>query len=177
MEDFTSALQRTVHRNLLKYSAGRAITCQCGRVADWRQWVIVERPDGTIAGNCCATCHDAAIGDKPLPAGYKVIRHGKPAKTARIKSEDIPQKPGRALNTWLRKTIDAAHAREDNANNCHGQPRQFPKGFGYINWSMLETTADDGTVTVDYQGDPVFSKLQIDTYVAQFCKLNHLTGA
>lgn len=170
-------MRTTINRNLLKYAAGRAIACSCGSIADWKSWVIVERPGGTIAGNCCATCHDAAIGDKPLPAGYTIIRHGKPAKTPRIKSEDIPQKPGKALNTWLRKTIDAAHAREDKANNCHGKPRQFPNGFCDANWPMLETTGKDGTVHVDYAGDPVFSKLQINNYIAEFCRLNHLRGA
>lgn len=54
--------------------------------------------------------------------------------------------------------------------------REFPQGYGTANWLMVETVESDGTVRVDYQGDPVYSKLQIDEYVRKFCELNHLKG-
>ena len=175
-------MQTTINNNLLKFAAGRAITCQCGAIADWKSWVIVERPDGTIAGNCCTACFDAAQGDKPLPAGYTIIRHGKPAKAAKKPGHcDVPQKPGKALNTWLRKTIDRAHRIEDRKFKVCGDTRQFPKGFGTAPWPMLERLTvdaeDNGTVHVDYAGDPHFTPAQTAAYVAEFCRLNHLRGA
>ena len=54
--------------------------------------------------------------------------------------------------------------------------RDFPQGYGLRDWPMVETVESDGTVRVDYQGDPVYSKSQIDEYVRKFCKLNHLKG-
>ena len=52
--------------------------------------------------------------------------------------------------------------------------RTFPQGCGTANWLMVETVESDGTVRVDYQGDPDYSKFQIDEYVRKFCELNHL---
>ena len=168
-------MRTTINRNLLKYAAGRAIACSCGAIADWRAWVIVERPDGTIAGNCCTACHDAAIGDKPLPAGYTVIRHGKPAKTPVKPGHcDVPQKPGKVLNTWLRKTIVKAHRYPKDGG------RKFPGikfGPAHADWPMCETTfVDTGEVRIDYAGDPHFTPAQTAAYIAEFCKLNHLRG-
>ena len=174
-------MQTIINRNLLKYSAGRAIFCQCGQVADWKSWVIAERPDGSIAGNCCTACYDAAIGDKPLPSGYTIIRHGKARKApAKPGHCDVPQKPGKGLNTWLRKAINAAHAKEDRLYKCKGDMRQFPKGFGTAPWPMQERLTvdaeDNGTVHVDYAGDPHFTPEQTAAYIAEFCRLNHLRG-
>jgi hypothetical protein len=80
-----------------------------------------------------------------------------------------------ALSKALRATIVKAHRYPKDAGS------KFPGikfGPASADWSMCETTfIDTGEVRIDYAGDPVFSKLQIDKYVAEFCKLNHLTGA
>jgi hypothetical protein len=77
-----------------------------------------------------------------------------------------------ALNRSLRATIVKAHC-YDKRNG-----RKFPGiafGPAHADWPMVETTfVDTGEVRIDYAGDPVFSKLQIDKYVAEFCRLNHL---
>lgn len=77
-----------------------------------------------------------------------------------------------ALNKALRATIVKAHRYPKNAG------RKFPGiafGPAHADWPMVETTfVDTGEVHIDYAGDPVFSKLQIDKYVAEFCRLNHL---
>jgi hypothetical protein len=79
-----------------------------------------------------------------------------------------------ALNKALHATIVKAH-RYDKRNG-----RQIPGikfGPAYADWPMVETTfADTDEVRIDYAGDPVFSKLQIDNYIAEFCRLNHLRG-
>lgn len=54
--------------------------------------------------------------------------------------------------------------------------RKFPQGYGTTPWPMVETIEPDGTVRIDYQGDPVYSKFQIDEYVRKFCELNYLKG-
>ena len=54
--------------------------------------------------------------------------------------------------------------------------REFPQGYELRDWSMVETIEPDGTVRVDYQGDPVYSAHQIAEYVRKFCELNHLKG-
>ena len=54
--------------------------------------------------------------------------------------------------------------------------RKFPQGYGTAPWPMVETVDDDGTVRIDYQGDPVYSQYQIAEYVRKFCELNNLKG-
>ena len=65
----------TVNRNILKFSAGRAITCPiCGTIADCREWVVASQGDNVR--QCCATCWDSIIGIKgvkPAPAGVEVL--------------------------------------------------------------------------------------------------------
>ena len=56
-------------------------------------------------------------------------------------------------------------------------PRVFPTNYGSKNWPMIETVDEDGVISINYQGDPVYSKLQIDTYVKEYCKLNRLVSA
>jgi len=163
-------MRKTIDRNLLKYSAGQHIFCpQCQKVADYRTWLIIESPTGKIFYQGCADHVSDSDQSGLIDLGYKIIK-----ESGKREPAQVPQKPGKALDTWLRKTIDRSHAREDKANNCAGHGRLFPIGSGCKDWPMLEITGADGTVTIDYQGDPHFSKLQIDAYVAQFCKLNHL---
>ena len=59
MDEFFSPMVRTVNRNLLKYSAGRAIFCPCcGEVADAKQWVVATLGERTVSR--CARCWDSA---------------------------------------------------------------------------------------------------------------------
>jgi hypothetical protein len=74
-----------------------------------------------------------------------------------------------ALNTFLRRDIFAAHKRN---GVCSKVDRKFPALPG--NATLVETVADDGTINVDYAGDPHATREQIDAYVAEFCRLNHL---
>jgi hypothetical protein len=80
-----------------------------------------------------------------------------------------------ALNKALRATIVKAHRYPKDAG------RKFPGikfGPASSDWPMVTTTfVDTGEVRIDYAGDPVFSKLQIDNYIAEFCRLNHLRVA
>jgi len=47
----------TINRNLLKFSAGRAIFCgQCDAIADARRWVLVTHNEDTLG--MCAACWD-----------------------------------------------------------------------------------------------------------------------
>jgi len=82
--------------------------------------------------------------------------------------KDCPQKPGKSLDAWLRRTIAKGHLYPKDAG------RQFPVGYGCKDWPMLETVSDDGEIRIDHAGDPHFSRQQIADYVASFCKLNHL---
>ena len=66
--------------------------------------------------------------------------------------------------------------RASHARYSVDKMRKFPPGYGLRDWPMVETVESDGTVRVDYQGDPVYSKFQIDEYVRKFCELNHLRG-
>ena len=54
--------------------------------------------------------------------------------------------------------------------------RKFPEDYGIASWPMIETVEDDGTIRIDYQGDPVYSAHQIAEYVRKFCELNYLKG-
>jgi hypothetical protein len=161
-------LQKTLNRNLLKYSAGHHIFCPiCDKIADYRSWVIWESPSRGVSRACCAECFDAAQGDKPLPEGWAIIREGKPKAPKR---QGFPTGK-KALDSALRKDIHNAHKR---LGNCAKVDRIFPLGFGDANWPMVETVSDDGTVSIDYQGDPHYSAYQIAEYVRQYCKANHL---
>ena len=79
---------RTLNRNLLKHSAGTAIFCQCGQVADCRRWVVASHGERTI-GLCC-TCWDKALAAKPALAGCDIIdgrvifKRAKPQKAWRV---------------------------------------------------------------------------------------------
>jgi len=61
-----------INRNLLKYSAGRAITCpHCGQIADCRRWVLATQGDTTRGA--CTACWDAATAEKTVPASVEVL--------------------------------------------------------------------------------------------------------
>ena len=48
-----NALEKTLKRNLLKYVAGRAITCaSCGAILDYRSMVSWTSPAGQTGANC-----------------------------------------------------------------------------------------------------------------------------
>ena len=62
----------TVNRNILKFSAGRAIFCPaCHEIADCRQWVLATQGDYT--SHCCTSCWDGATSDKTIPASVTVL--------------------------------------------------------------------------------------------------------
>jgi len=64
-------MQKTINRNLLKYSAGRSIFCgQCDAIADARRWVVVSHNDDTLG--MCAPCWDALKKGRPTP-GFEVV--------------------------------------------------------------------------------------------------------
>ena len=64
-------MQRTINRNLLKYSAGRSIFCgQCSAIADARRWVVVTHKADTLG--MCAPCWDALKKGRPTP-GFEVV--------------------------------------------------------------------------------------------------------
>ena len=158
-------LQKTLNRNLLKYSAGHHIFCPiCDKIADYREWVIVD--NGTKTHACCAECFDAAQGDKPLPEGWSIVREGKPARKTR---QGFPTGK-KALDSALRKDIFAAFKR---SGYCTKSDRVFPDGYGY-GIKLVETEQSDGSISVWYQGDPHYSAHQIAEYVRKYCKANHL---
>ena len=84
------------------------------------------------------------------------------------------------LQALARKGIADPKIRSVKANRAShtrygvDRSREFPQGYGTAPWPMVETVDEDGTVRIDYQGDPVYSAHQIAEYVRKFCELNHL---
>ena len=75
-------MERTINRNLLKYSAGTAIFCpRCDTVADCRRWVIVGD-----CGAMCAPCWDKALGNRPIPENLEVLDGREVFSTKRVKA-------------------------------------------------------------------------------------------
>ena len=65
-------MQLTINRNLLKYSAGRAVFCRaCRAIADCRRWIIATQGDHVT--QCCVTCWDTLTAGKPVPASVEVL--------------------------------------------------------------------------------------------------------
>jgi hypothetical protein len=58
-------MQKTINKNLLKYSAGVAIFCPiCSEIADWRKWVIATQ--GHVTRSMCSLCWDVrTAGNRP----------------------------------------------------------------------------------------------------------------
>jgi len=55
-------MQKTVNRGLLRFAAGRAITCPaCGIVLDFRRTVVATAPSGKPTVIACGDCWDAAV--------------------------------------------------------------------------------------------------------------------
>jgi hypothetical protein len=64
-------MQLTINRNLLKYSAGRAIFCgQCDAIADARRWVLITHDSNTLG--MCACCWDKLSAGRAT-RGYDVL--------------------------------------------------------------------------------------------------------
>lgn len=59
-------MKRTINRNMLKYAAGRAITCSgCDQIMDWTRTAIVtvERDGNPVSSKAiCVSCFDRGIG-------------------------------------------------------------------------------------------------------------------
>jgi len=170
-------MQKTLQRNLLKYSAGRAITCpKCGQIADYRHWVIWESPLGQHGAHCDACWREGLAlihDDKPhaylISIGWQVdtlVDFDKPPKKA---PTPYPQKCGTALNSFLRR--DISMQAKVNGNMAKSD-RKFPDG--YISPTFRESEVD-GTISIEYDGNAVYSGYQIQEYARKFCELNHLT--
>ena len=72
MDDFFNQMVASANKVLLRYSAGRAITCpHCGTIADARRWVIAEQGGHSMAA--CVTCWDKAVEGKAMPASVEVL--------------------------------------------------------------------------------------------------------
>lgn len=54
-------LERMLARNLIKFAAGRAIACKCGKVLDCHTTVHVERKDTEVNGVFCVGCADSLL--------------------------------------------------------------------------------------------------------------------
>ena len=64
-------MERTINRNLLKYSAGRSIFCgQCDEIADCRRWVMITHNEDELA--MCAPCWDKISKGRATP-GFQVL--------------------------------------------------------------------------------------------------------
>lgn len=73
MDTFFNPMVQALQRNLLKYSAGRAMFCpQCDKVADARKWVCATLTDGREVG-ICAPCFDGILKGRQIPAGMEVV--------------------------------------------------------------------------------------------------------
>lgn len=72
MDPFFSPMVAAVNKNLLKYSAGRAIFCPVrNAVADAKRWVLLTR--GQHTQGVCAACFDSKTAGRPIPGSVEVI--------------------------------------------------------------------------------------------------------
>lgn len=168
-------LKKTLDRNLLKYSAGKAICCpSCGQIADYRRWVISETPAGTILGNCVdcfkkglSKIHDDNPVEYLLSIGWQI--------TTIAKLTDKPKKPKSSpLKTQTQRSRDslAGHKRLGQISKSD---RFFPS-HDYPIAQLIGTKTADG---IDYNYDtmPISSPEITAAYVREYCRLNHLTGS
>lgn len=172
MDMLKDMLKKTLERNLLKYSAGRAICCpRCNQIADYRSWVIWDSPAGQTGANC-ADCWRLALAkvhdDKPhsylLSVGWQV--------TTLVDFEKKPRaKPVNTLKTQAQRTKDVFNSMK-RMGNCTKHDRLFPE---YVCAQLIGNKTADG---IDYNYDRCaeFSGLQITDYVVEYCRLNRLTG-
>lgn len=176
MDILKDMLKKTLERNLLKYSAGRAICCpRCNQIADYRSWVIWDSPAGQTGANC-ADCWRLGLqkvhDDKPhsylLSVGWQVTTLVNFEKKPKEKRKGFPITKA-ALDRALRSDI---FKQQKRMGNCTKHDRLFPE---YVCAQLIGNKTADG---IDYNYDRCaeFSGLQIADYVAEYCRLNHLTG-
>ena len=169
-------LKKTLERNLLKYSAGRAICCpRCNQVADYRSWVIWDSPAGQTGANC-ADCWRLALAkvhdDKPhsylLSVGWQV--------NTLVDFEKKPRaKPVNTLKTQAQRTKDVFNSMK-RMGRITKHDRLFPSTLDcYRPSKLIDTVTPDGFDS-SYDSIPVTSPLLTAEYVREFCRLNHLTG-
>ena len=100
-------LEKTLNRNLLKYSAGQHMFCpRCGNVADYRKWVIVDDEDGKTVWQGCTDCAGTTFDNMP---GYTVIRESMPKEKRQPKFNntiDIRSKDGESIEVQCVKAFD-----------------------------------------------------------------------
>ena len=71
-DDFFNPMISSANKVLLRYSAGKAITCpHCGTIADARRWVTASQGDHSMSA--CVTCWDKATEGKAMPASVEVL--------------------------------------------------------------------------------------------------------
>ena len=71
-DDFFNPVVASANKVLLRYSAGKAITCpHCGTIADARKWVTATQGGHSMAA--CVTCWDKAVEGKAMPASVEVL--------------------------------------------------------------------------------------------------------
>lgn len=172
-------MQKTINRNMLKYAAGHAIFCpSCGNILDYRASVLWESPSGKN-GISCADCwrkgfekiHDDNPHEYLISIGWQVntlvnfSNKTKPAKPA------YPQKPGKALNTFLRKDIFKGMKR---AGYVAKTDRAFPAQIYGTPCELIDTLTPDGFDS-SYATVPDSSPARTADYVRKYCELNHLT--
>ena len=173
-------LETIMKRNLLKYAAGRQITCpSCGAILDYRTVVLAESPSGQQHINCAgcfrkglALVHD----DKPLvylqSIGWQVTSLAKLDDSKPAKAKAMP-KTKAVWNAWLRKAILAGHKAMGNTAK---HDRLFP--ICTLDGSTQQTEMGDGTVDIGYRypAEYLSNRSMTDAYVRQYCELNHLTA-
>ena len=71
-DDFFNPMISSVNKALLRYSAGRAITCaHCGTIADAPRWVTATQGDHSLSA--CAPCWDKATAGKSMPESVEIL--------------------------------------------------------------------------------------------------------
>ena len=168
-------LRKTLDKNLLRYSAGRAICCpRCNQIADYRAWVIWDSPSGQTGANC-ADCWRLALAkvhdDKPhsylISIGWQI--------TTLVDFEKKPR--GKAVNTLKMqaqrsKDVFKYHSRMGNTTKTD---RLFPAMLDcYQPSKLIDTVTPDGFDS-SYDRPPISSPQWTIEYVAEYCRLNHLT--
>ena len=127
-------MQKTMNRNLLKYSAGHAIFCpHCDQIADYRRWALVDDEQGNIVWQGCTKCLPSTFSD----VGYKIVREIQP------KTRKAPKLPDsvlvRSIGGGKLESIPAIKAFKMYGHNFYAHPSVSRQGF----W----TVTHDGTGT------------------------------
>jgi len=132
MGTIESGLQKAVSRGLLKWAAGRAIFCpHCGKVADYRRYVLVHRADNSLAWEGCTACYER-LGLDPVPDTWEVIREpaSKPRKAPKLPDTiQVKDRKGEL------QSIQAIKAFEIYGHQFYAHPSVFNPAFWTVTHS------------------------------------------